>query len=283
MDKKKKQITIVTVISIVSIILAISFISQFATKAMLDEKIITTEIKSEDIPKTIHDLFMDKVEDRGTYIEKGNNEEQYVLLTYGNVIGLDMNVSYQISNDSILFKTNSIFSADKEDKDSKPVYKIYKTNAKEILFDNSNIQNPYLQVKDTFQGVNEGYIKEAADSYLFIVPIRDDLDDYRRFIPSTDEKYNRGLIRYKYQKDKNNDFPIINNLEYIDTIIKKGTVTSINLEQCILTLQIDSGIKLDLKYDEALDMTEKIIGKDIMANIEYTDDELHIKKMKTIL
>lgn len=242
------------------------------------------EITLEDLPESIRQEAEASLETGGAYFYRSGDDENlsYVLLTFGVQKDLAMKVECSDIEDGLYFSVTPVETANEE----QVVYKVYETNATTISSDKNVLQNPRL-VQGS-QGINVGYLQKSDAGY-YILPLEDDTTNDRVF--KYDGDIADGLYRYTYTLSK--DGPVITNVSAIDQYSKKGYVSNIDTDSCVVDVYLvgEQEIKFPLHFDPANAellhtlSTAKEYGAGMMLNFTIHHEEgkgLYIDSVKVM-
>lgn len=182
-------VRVIVVLAVVIIgALSIYLLNSFVTKSIPSVE----EVFAENVPEEIMTLMQKDASTAGFYQYDGEDCE-YVMLSYGEISGISMNVVPQISDNSVYF---AVSGTDVIGTETEPVYRIYKTNASAISADELALKSPHYGVGTS--GMNVGWIDVTKDGNYYITPLLDTSPTDRVFLSNTDTKISNGLYYYEY-------------------------------------------------------------------------------------
>lgn len=150
------------------------------------------EVFAENISEEVMNLIQEDAATAGFY-QYESEDGIYVMLSYGEVSGISMNVVPQISDNSVYF---TVSGTDVVGADTEPVYRIYKTDASAISADELALKSPYYGVGTS--GMNVGWVEATAEGNYYITPLMDTSPTDRVFLSNAEVKINDGLYYYEY-------------------------------------------------------------------------------------
>lgn len=150
------------------------------------------EILAQDVPEEVMTHIQEDVSTAGFYQYDGE-DCAYVMLSYGEVSGISMNVVPQINDNSVYFAVSGTEVVGTE---TEAVYRIYKTNASAISADELALKSPHYGVGTS--GMNVGWIEVTKDGNYYITPLLDTSPTDRVFLSNADTKISDGLYYYEY-------------------------------------------------------------------------------------
>lgn len=187
-QQKAHTSTVLEIIAVVflgAILLLLFNKPQSVPQAAVEEAAFNT------LPQDIAEAVAEDLATPGYYeYEAGPNT--YVLLTYGEVTDVAMNVTPRIDGTSVYFAVSSTKVTQPE---LMPVYRLFLTDATAISADETALMSPYYGVGSS--GMNIGWVEETENNEYFVIPLKDTTPTDRVFKSNVDLRTN-GLYYYEY-------------------------------------------------------------------------------------
>lgn len=184
-------------------------------------------------PKFLAEQIKNDAQKAGIYIYDANNADgayqNYVLLSFGEVVGVTMTVDWQFENGQ--FKNDSVyFTVDTEEVQSNQpavIYRLYKTTANNIGCNELKLINPTYGVGTT--GCNIGWLEIADKGSYYITPLLDISVPDRVFTAKANlGSLTHGLYDYNYEVTASG--PVITSVKPIDQFKITGKVRNLSTE-----------------------------------------------------
>ncbi len=120
--------------------------------------------------------------------------EKLVLLTYGETLGLSMEVMPEINGDAVYFNVSAAKVSG-----STPAYeyKVYTTNAETVSANETHLKNPAYGPGTT--GVNIGFLLSGNGEDVYAIPLLDTKAPDHVFYTEQGTKPEDGLYQYEYK------------------------------------------------------------------------------------
>ena len=157
-----------------------------------EEAVATVEeITLEALPQGIADEVVEDREIAGFY-EYDAGPNTYVLLSYGSVSDVAMNVTPRVDKTSVYFAISSTKVSNPE---VAPVYRFYLTDATAISADETALRSPNYGVGST--GMNVGLVDATENGEFYVTPLKDTAPTDRVFKSNVTMDGN-GLYYFEY-------------------------------------------------------------------------------------
>lgn len=151
-----------------------------------------TEVAENEVPADIAASIHQDALTPGFY-EYEAGADTYVMLTFGEVSGIALNVTPNIDGTSVYFAASG---TDVSDMDVAAEYRVFRTDATAISADEQALKNPYYGVGSA--GMNIGWVSPTENGAFYITPLMDTSPTDRVFISSTGVPLSSGVYYYEY-------------------------------------------------------------------------------------